>query len=673
MSATEQSVGILHFLVAEGSSSQSPGTSSEPFTRFTAIIKQRCDDFCVEEVNNDGQVASWNDAPERFEVPAATPKKPENGSNALSEASLCAADAFSEILTVQDMNALKHMLTSWKAAKIDAAKTGAKVKPFSICVTPRNDKAWRTSVHHAVRASLAAFNASSESVDAAVWAESVGTDEAKAQAAKENAGSSVKIIVGGSKKKNRKRGREHSWPRDRGEHTRFILRKVNTDSHHAIVKLAKAMRVKDKIFSVAGTKDKRAVTCQFVTGYRVNTQSLAKADAFLSRYKGLSTVRVRPCPSGGSPYTSSQLGLGDLSGNKFTIILRNVLVEGTNPLNDERSKTNIEASLLNWKHSGFINYFGLQRFGTGTVPTHAIGRAILKKDWKGAIDLILDPRSGEKSDIADARTYFKETGDARETLRRLPIWMTAERSILGGIEKYGKGDPLSLIRRIPRTLRMLYVHAYQSFLWNKVASARFHDNSSQGLWLTSTPQPGDLVFDKAQDNVGNAARSGKGKRRKLAEKRVKHLSQDDIAAGGYTIADVLLPIPGSDVDYPTTPSANKETFEDMLREDGLDLACFRSSKLSDFHFSGDYRSIAAFASECTWKWIPYSDPMADLSSAASDDANIEPSASSLAALMVSFQLRQSTYATMCLRQIMKSSARKEDQTALNASCVITKK
>ena len=26
------------------------------------------------------------------------------------------------------------------------------------------------------------------------------------------------------------------------------------------------------------------------------------------------------------------------------------------------------------KQSGFINYFGMQRFGTAAVPTHAIGK-----------------------------------------------------------------------------------------------------------------------------------------------------------------------------------------------------------------------------------------------------------------------------------------------------------
>jgi tRNA(Glu) U13 pseudouridine synthase TruD len=41
---------------------------------------------------------------------------------------------------------------------------------------------------------------------------------------------------------------------------------------------------------------------------------------------------------------------------------------------------------------GFVNYFGTQRFGTGSVPTFRIGHAALRGDFKTAIDLILQPR-----------------------------------------------------------------------------------------------------------------------------------------------------------------------------------------------------------------------------------------------------------------------------------------
>jgi hypothetical protein len=39
--------------------------------------------------------------------------------------------------------------------------------------------------------------------------------------------------------------------------------------------------------------------------------------------------------------------------------------------------------------SGFLNYFGLQRFGTHAVPTHAVGVALLAGDFAAAVELIL--------------------------------------------------------------------------------------------------------------------------------------------------------------------------------------------------------------------------------------------------------------------------------------------
>jgi tRNA pseudouridine13 synthase len=42
--------------------------------------------------------------------------------------------------------------------------------------------------------------------------------------------------------------------------------------------------------------------------------------------------------------------------------------------------------------SGFVNYFGMQRFGTGEIGTHDVGREILRGKWQAAIDLLLQPK-----------------------------------------------------------------------------------------------------------------------------------------------------------------------------------------------------------------------------------------------------------------------------------------
>lgn len=70
---------------------------------------------------------------------------------------------------------------------------------------------------------------------------------------------------------------------------------------------------------------------------------------------------------GNFKYCKEPLKLGSLSGNHFVITLRSIV--------GDHSK--IEESLESLKVNGFINYFGLQRFGTTSVSTHAIGKFIV--------------------------------------------------------------------------------------------------------------------------------------------------------------------------------------------------------------------------------------------------------------------------------------------------------
>ncbi len=56
------------------------------------------------------------------------------------------------------------------------------------------------------------------------------------------------------------------------------------------------------------------------------------------------------------------------------------------------------------KKSGFINYFGMQRFGTHSVPTHEIGKCLIKKNWVQAVKLIL----GQYSNDSAAHKAIKE-------------------------------------------------------------------------------------------------------------------------------------------------------------------------------------------------------------------------------------------------------------------------
>lgn len=64
-----------------------------------------------------------------------------------------------------------------------------------------------------------------------------------------------------------------------------------------------------------------------------------------------------------------------------------------------------------------------------------------------------------------------------------------------GLSHHGKDSFLAALMRIPHGLRTMYVHAYQSYLWNAATSQRCRE------YGTDRVVEGDLVLltDKAQD------------------------------------------------------------------------------------------------------------------------------------------------------------------------------
>lgn len=119
--------------------------------------------------------------------------------------------------------------------------------------------------------------------------------------------------------------------------------------------------------SISGNKDRRAVTAQKMTCRLVTGKQLA---ALNSRLYGIKLGNFRYC--------DEQLKLGDLNGNRFEIVLREVTGD------DELLNRSMESLSKN----GFINYFGRQRFGTHGTPTHHVGKALLSEQWEKAIDMV---------------------------------------------------------------------------------------------------------------------------------------------------------------------------------------------------------------------------------------------------------------------------------------------
>eukprot|EP00069_Balaena_mysticetus_P017396 bmy_10589T0 len=371
--------------------------------------------------------------------------------------------------------------------------------------------------------------------------------------------------------------RKHSWPKSRGSYCHFVLYKENKDTMDAINLLSKYLRVKPNIFSYMGTKDKRAITVQEIA------------------------------------------------------VLKNIT--GT----DDQ----VEQAMNSLKEIGFINYYGMQRFGTTAVPTYQVGRAILQNSWAEVMDLILKPRSGaEKGYLVKCREEWAKTKDPAAALRKLPVKRCVEGQLLRGLSKYGLKNIVSAFGIIPRNNRLMYIHSYQSYVWNNMVSKRIEE---YGL----SPVPGDLVLK------GAAAAC---------------IEEDDV--NNYSIHDVVMPLPGFDVIYPQHKIS--EAYREMLTADNLDIDNMRH-KIRDYSLSGAYRKIIIRPQNVSWEVVAYDDPKIPLFNTDVDNLEGKPppvfasAEGRYRALKMDFSLPPSTYATMAIREVLKMDTSIKNQTQLNTT------
>lgn len=443
--------------------------------------------------------------------------------------------------------------------------------------------------------------------------------------------------------------RREKWPYPE-DYTHFILFKENLDTFQATGQLTEILRVSPSAFAYAGTKDRRAKTTQWVSIKRGDPLRIVSA-ASKNRNMKLGNFCFKPEP----------LKLGMLRGNRFRIVIRKVTA----------SEEEIKTSMENFRENGFINYFGLQRFGNcAEVPTYKVGIEILKNDWKKACILILKPREGDPYFMKKIREIWVRTGDAKLAYEKFFYSnKSIERSILKWLSTHGN-DFKGAIDHLPRNMRLLYTHSYQSLVWNRVASRRLKD---LGYHLV----PGDLVFaDKSieEEIVCEPVLEAETAIQQTEEKEtpepeeseqspkvshfkslVKPLTEADIESGQYTIFDIVLPLPGHDITYPSNECA--KWYEEILAEDG-----FSSEKLklkTKMHsLAGAYRKVFIKPENLDWKVVGYKFPSDTLILSDYEKLKKAPEPVSVEdapyqALLLDFRLPSSSYATMALREILK--------------------
>jgi tRNA pseudouridine13 synthase len=501
---------------------------------------------------------------------------------------------------------------------------------------------------------------------------------------------------------NRRGAKCPPWPKDRPDFLRFVLYKENVDTTTAVKDVVRMARLPPKRgINYAGMKDKRGITTQFCSVYRVEKEQLLTVNREITNSSGGGNTTLNGSNIirlGNFHYSSDEVKLGALAGNRFDVVLRNIDIgEDSVSISCTRKQQvqqKLEGAGNALKAHGFINYFGMQRFGK-YYDTHLVGIAIMKGDFERAIDIIMEEKPDEYPRIAEARrrwaTRFEsinvstdensarqaEMKCARDIQNSLGRFMNCENSIVSSLSRNPR-DYKRAFGSIAKNMRSMFLHAYQSYLWNMVASHRVESGGSTEIRV------GDLVLteDKPTHEGGGGTSGLKGK-------AVKIIDEQDLMETRYSITDVVLPLAGSKIKYPGGSSG--DFFDELLKKDGIGKSDFARIGTVDREIAlcGDYRKLICKPENVSFEIRVYQDPLqpllqtdlmkvknidvAAMKLCSSDEQNLnqevdqEDSNEMIFGMSIGFSLPPSSYATIALRELTKRSTSSEYQSKLQLS------
>jgi|ERR1035437_115980 tRNA pseudouridine13 synthase len=268
--------------------------------------------------------------------------------------------------------------------------------------------------------------------------------------------------------------------REEGQEGKYLileLIKRNWDTHHLTRTLAKILQISQKRISIAGTKDKRALTTQKI--------SIFDIDASIIENIHLKDVELNVLGR-----SRKSIEIGDLWGNAFIITIRDI------PSSPEEARKLLEKTTneILFK-SGIPNFFGIQRFGSIRPVTYLVGKAIVEGDFeKAAMLYIAEPFPDEPAEIKKARQLVKETRDFRGGLKNYPLRLGHERAMMNHLIA-NPNNFAGAFTILPKNLYTLFVHGYQSYIYNTILCRRIENS----LPLNQAIE-GDIVCFK--NNVG---------------------------------------------------------------------------------------------------------------------------------------------------------------------------
>ncbi|KAM6539885.1 multisubstrate pseudouridine synthase 7 [Fusarium falciforme] len=420
-------------------------------------------------------------------------------------------------------------------------------------------------------------------------------------------GAIVATFIPPRKGNNKKRSRAPRGTREEkpaGEYLHFTLFKENRDTMDAVNQIARFLKVKPQVIGYAGTKDRRASTVQRCSVRYMRPRNLHGING---RLWGVST--------GDYEYSDKPIYLGQLLGNEFVIAIKSCQMVGQADESIEQQveklRKNVEPALAHMAEHGWINYFGHQRFGTHDIGTHQVGQMILGDKYEEAVKALLhyDEEIANKAEAGEipeepskrdeylrnqACMLFLTDKDVDRAIKIMPRRFSAENSIFRHLNRQGaqsRRDFIGSLVHITRGLRSMYLHAYQSYVWNHAASRRWELHGTKvitGDLIIAPTENTPLVSGQDQDgdDIVNPVDDDDD-----APVRARPLTAEEAASGKYTIFDIVLPTPGYDVVYPDNDMGTfYEEFMGRPENGGLDPHKMRRMR-REFSLPGRYRKL----------------------------------------------------------------------------------
>lgn len=382
-----------------------------------------------------------------------------------------------------------------------------------------------------------------------------------------------------------------------------VLVKRNWDTFIAVGNIARKLGISPVQVQIAGIKDAKAITAQHITIENKSIQDVQNIN--------LKDIEIRPIG-----YVRNRMSSYYLLGNYFHVSIRNIGYSKST-ICKRITKTIGDIDAL----GGIPNFFGHQRFGTTRPITHLVGESIVKGHLKKAAMLFLaKPSNYEHPSSKCARQELWKTQDFKKALVNFPKQLRYERSMIRSLIET-PDDFSAAFRRLPMRLLRIFVQAYQSYLFNRFLSSRMR----HGLSLT-TAQPGDYVMSVEKSGLPMPSMHKTASTENLAE------INRAIQSGKLRLA---LPLIG--LRQHPSGGVQGDLEREILREESISPQDFRVESMREMSSKGELRAIIA--------------PVRDFRMV---DLFDDPAGSQKHAVKLAFRLYRGSYATVILRELMKT-------------------